>query len=511
MKTLYLTLLIGISCFTAYAQSAGQLDYTFNSTGFHSLSPGIMHDNLNAVGVQSDQKIIGFGMTMSEGTFNFDLCLVRLKPNGAIDSTFATDGYFKYDHAGESDFIYDGVILPDDKILACGAVSNSADDTEIMLLRLNSDGTLDNTFGGGDGMAIHTINTGQDYANSLVVLSDGSIMIVGSTAAPGMLTTRGLIMKFDELGEVDENYGFNGYSILAYGTDSDIFKSMVVMPDGGLMVVGYSSINFSNVGWVCKVDAEGALDSTFGTSGHYIYDSGIAAFSDIEYYGTRYVVCGNRFFGSEDAVLIALEADGSLSTSFGTNGEAVIDIDEADATNKLFIDDQGGLIVAGSAGPSFFERNALVFRLDADGVLDPNFGQSGIFNLSFANNFDVLFGVAEQADSKLILGGLASENDNNILFIRINGAGTVSIDEPNAHSALVLYPQPTNETLRIESANPINTVAIYSSTGQLILNENVYQVRHSLNTSTWPDGVYTIQVKFANGDHEAKRIIVSHR
>lgn len=511
MKTLSLTSLFAISFLTLLGQSAGQLDLTFNSSGFKFLAPGIMHDNLNAVGVQSDQKIIGFGMTMGSGSFNFDLCLVRLKPNGDIDSTFATDGYFKYDHAGESDFIYDGVILPDDKILACGAVSNSADDTEIMLLRLNSDGTLDNTFGGGDGMAIHTINTGQDYANSLVVLSDGSIMIVGSTAAPGMLTTRGLIMKFDELGEVDENYGFNGYSILAYGTDSDIFKSMVVMPDGGLMVVGYSSINFSNVGWVCKVDAEGALDSTFGTSGHYIYDTGTAAFVDIVYYGNRYVVCGNRYYGTDDAVLIALEANGSLSTGFGNNGEAIIDIDEVDAPFNLFIDDQGGLIVVGAAGPSFFERNSLVFRLDADGALDPTFGVGGVFNYSFTDTFDVLFGVAEQADSKLILGGLVSGIDNNMLFVRINGAGTVSIDEPNAPSALVVYPQPTNETLRIESAKPITNVGIYSSTGQLILNENVYQVRHSLNTSTWPDGVYTIQVKFANGDHEAKRIIVSHR
>ncbi len=509
MKKLYISILSLFAIIGAAGQSSGELDITFNSSGYQLLSPGILHDNINNVAVQSDQKIVGFGMTMGEGNFNFDLCIVRLLPDGGVDPAFGTNGYFTYDHAGESDFIYDGVILADGKILACGAVSNSADDTEILLLRLNSDGSLDDTFGGGDGMAIHTVNTGQDYANALLVGADGSITIVGTTAIPGMLTTRGLIMKFDALGNVDTTYGFNGYSILAYGTDNDVFQSLVAMPDGGLMVAGYSSVNFSNVGWVCRVDADGTLDNTFGTAGHYIYDSGYAAFTDIVYYGTRYIVCGNRFFGLEDAILVALESDGSLSTSFGTNGEAVIDIDEADATNDLFVDNQGGLIVSGSAGPSFFERNALVFRVDADGALDPNFGEGGIFNFSFATNFDVIWGVAEQADSKLILGGLAAENDNNMLFVRINGSGTVGLDESNVHSALQLYPQPAQDVLNLESLVAIHSFRVFSSTGQLVSSEALSKMRHTLNTSAWAEGVYTLHVTYANGEMSTERVIVA--
>jgi uncharacterized delta-60 repeat protein len=491
-------------------QFGGELDMTFNATGSQFLSPGIIHDNINSVAIQSDQKIVGFGMTMGEGNFNFDLCIVRLLPDGSVDTSFGTDGYYTYDHAGESDFIYEGMILPDGRIWACGAVSNSADDTEIMLLRLNSDGTPDDTFGGGDGMAIQTINTGQDYANTMLLLNDGSIVIAGTTAVPGMLTTRGLIVKFNADGEIDTSYGFNGYSVLAYGTDSDVFQGLVEMPDGGLMLVGYSSVNFSNVGWICRVDSNGDLDTTFGTSGHYIYDNGSAAFMDIVYYATRHIVCGSRFLGTEDVLLIAIEADGTLSSNFGTSGEVVLDIDESDVANKILVDSQGGLIVAGSAGPSFFERNALALRLDGSGSLDSNFGNGGIFNQSFATNFDVIWGVAEQSDAKLILGGLASENDNNMLFVRINGAGTIDIEEPNDHSNLYVYPQPAQDELYFESKLPIRDVTIYSSTGQLVRIEKANQQPLRVRTSALPDGIYHVQVRHESGQTVSKQVIVAH-
>jgi uncharacterized delta-60 repeat protein len=511
MKITFTTLLAMMSLTSLMSQSAGQLDITFNTSGSQSLSPGILHDNINAVAVQSDEKIVGFGMTMGEGNFNFDLCIVRLMPDGAVDASFGTDGYFTYDHNGESDFIYEGTILPDGKILACGAVSNSADDTEIMLVRLNTDGTLDNTFGGGDGMAIHTLNTGQDYANGMIVLEDGSIVIVGTTAMPGMMTTRGVIMKFNSLGELDTTFGFNGYTVIAYGQDNDVFQSLVQMPDGGYMLVGYSSINFSNAGWVCRVTAAGDLDTDFATSGHYIYDSGIAAFIDIVAYGDEYIVCGNRFFGLEDAVVVGLQANGTLSTAFGTNGEVVLDIDESDATNKILVDSENGLVVAGSAGPSFFERNALAFRLDATGTLDPSFGNGGIFNVSFASGFDVIWGLAEQGDDKLILGGLASENDNNMLFVRINGSGTVGLDESNEHSVVAAYPNPVQHTLQLMAPSNIEKIGIYNMTGACVRDEKINSMQTSFDLSGLAEGCYTLHIVLTNGRTEVQRIMIARK
>jgi uncharacterized delta-60 repeat protein len=264
------------------------------------------------------------------------------------------------------------------------------------------------------------------------------------------------------------------------------------------------------VGWICRVDSNGDLDTTFGTSGHYIYDNGSAAFMDIVYYATRHIVCGSRFFGTEDVILIAIEADGTLSSNFGTSGEVVLDIDESDVANKILVDSQGGLIVAGSAGPSFFERNALVLRLDGSGSLDSNFGNGGIFNQSFATNFDVIWGVAEQSDAKLILGGLASENDNNMLFVRINGAGTIDIEEPNDHSNLYLYPQPAQDELYIESKLPIRDVTIYSSTGQLVCIEKTNQQPLRVRTSALPDGIYHVQLRHESGQTVSKQVIVAH-
>jgi uncharacterized delta-60 repeat protein len=284
------------------------------------------------------------------------------------------------------------------------------------------------------------------------------------------------------------------------------------MTDGGFMLAGYSSINFNTIGWVSKLDADGDLDTSFGDSGHYSYDAGTCAFVDVISYEGEYVVCGNRFMlGAEDVLLIGLQADGSLSSTFGNAGEVVINIDEADAAHKLLVDSENGLIVAGSAGPTFFERNAMVLRLDATGTLDASFATGGIFNTSFATNFDVIWGVAEQADAKLVLAGLAAENDNNILFLRINGAGTVGVAEANTHSAVALYPQPANNTLTISSPQLMHQLTIYSLTGQVLLSEKLLTQQHKLDVTFLPEGSYILELTSSNGTLSHEPFIVTKR
>jgi uncharacterized delta-60 repeat protein len=380
-----------------------------------------------------------------------------------------------------------------------------------MLLRLNEDGSLDDTFGGGDGLSVFTLNTGQDYANALIVLEDGSIVVAGSTAMPGMLTTRGVILKFDANGAIDASFGFNGYSVLAYGTENDVFQSLLPATNGGYVLAGYTSANFSNMGWVCAVDAAGDLDANFASGGHYTYSTGSSAFIDVVAHDGAYVICGNRYQATEDALVVALQADGSPLDSFGTAGEVVLNVGESDATNKILVDSENGLIVVGSAGPSFFERDALVFRLNSNGTLDETFATGGIFNMSFAINFDVLWGVAEQGDSKLVLAGLASENDNNMLFARMNGSGTTGVDESNEHSVITAYPNPAQDVIQLIAPASIEKIEIYSMTGGCVRDEKINSMQTSFDVSGLSEGCYTLQIELTNGRKEVQRIMIARK
>jgi hypothetical protein len=175
------------------------------------------------------------------------------------------------------------------------------------------------------------------------------------------------------------------------------------------------------------------------------------------------------------------------------------------------VDSENGLIVVGSAGPSFFERDALVFRLNSNGTLDETFATGGIFNMSFAINFDVLWGVAEQGDSKLVLAGLASENDNNMLFARMNGSGTTGVDESNEHSVITAYPNPAQDVIQLIAPASIEKIEIYNMTGGCVRDEKINSMQTSFDVSGLSEGCYTLQIELTNGRKEVQRIMIARK
>src|SRR5215217_3635190 len=96
------------------AQIPGTLDSTFNSTGIFSYDFGF-HDNLNDVMVQPDQKIVCTGVALST-SYTGELKVVRLNKDGSFDNTFATDGVFTYVITNET-YAYESYLQSDGKIV----------------------------------------------------------------------------------------------------------------------------------------------------------------------------------------------------------------------------------------------------------------------------------------------------------------------------------------------------------------------------------------------------------
>lgn len=157
--------------------SAGDLDTDFGVGGMVKTSISSNSDDFgNAVAIQPDNKII------IAGTSNNLSIIARYNINGAPDSTFGTDGIIITNfETSEPSEIYGITVQNDEKIIAVGVSGTNASNTNgnFGLVRLNSNGTLDNTFG-LNGKVVTDISNGyNDVAFTVKEQYDGKLVVSG--------------------------------------------------------------------------------------------------------------------------------------------------------------------------------------------------------------------------------------------------------------------------------------------------------------------------------------------
>ena len=130
-----------------------------------------------ACAVQADGKILAAGSAYN-GT-NYDFAVTRYNTDGTLDTSFGGgDGVATFDIGLDDDYAYDMVLQSDGKILLSGSTNNGTN-TDFAVMRLNSDGSLDTTFGGGDGVITEAVGNANDTAYGMALQADGSILLTG--------------------------------------------------------------------------------------------------------------------------------------------------------------------------------------------------------------------------------------------------------------------------------------------------------------------------------------------
>jgi len=169
--------------------------------------------------------------------------LVRLNPDGSLDNTFNVEG------VGFNQAVWDMAVQPDGKILAVGGFTNYNGVARNRIARLNPDGSLDETFNIGTGA-----NFGPVYAVALQ--EDGKVLVGGSfTQING--SPRSTIARLNADGSVDQDFvvgtGFN-----------QIVRDVKIQPDGKVLVVGnFTSYNGTPRVRMARLNSDGSLDETF--------------------------------------------------------------------------------------------------------------------------------------------------------------------------------------------------------------------------------------------------------
>lgn len=342
----------------------GDLDPTFGTGGIVTTPiGGATNDESLGVAVQADGKIVVLGETRDPAGSNLpDLAVIRYNSNGSLDSTFGSGGKVITDVSGNdaTDRAASLVIQTDGKILVGGSTRNSSNNYDFALVRYNSDGSLDRTFG-IEGKVITQVGTGNDVVGSLVVQPDGKIVVGGETDTPGASRDFALV-RYNSDGTLDGAFGSGGKVNTDFIGRYDAIEWLGREPSGKFVAIGYTSTVSGSGGFdlaLACYESNGSLDTTFGTRGK-----------------------------------VVLDVTGSVEADFGLSG--VIQVD-----GKIIA---GGYAKNGTNGNDFF-----LVRFNSNGAIDGGFGTNGIVLTSIGNGTsDWVYSLALQGDGKVIAGGVGN-------------------------------------------------------------------------------------------------------
>lgn len=368
--------------------SPGTLDSTFGSSGVALTNVSTADDEILAIASQPDNKIIVVGYSDKPAQFT----IARYNTNGSLDTTFGTGGIVKTSFSSTS--IARAVAIQADGKIVVGGDAGQV----FALVRYTSSGQLDATFG-NQGKVLTTIGN-SSAINSIAIQSDGKIIAAGYTEKLGDFA----VARYMTNGSLDTTFGGgDGIVVTDFYGDDDRATSVKLQADGKI-VVGGKVVDFdlfTDFG-LARYNSDGSPDTSFNGSGTVstVTDCGINSLA-VQTDG-RIVVGGSL----DDVVLARYGSDGSLDNTFGTNGIVTTNIGGSpDNAYSLTLDGSNGIILAGST-LSNGNEDFFVAKYSNAGVLDSSFDNGdGIVITSLGSNSDIGYAISLAPDGHIVVGG----------------------------------------------------------------------------------------------------------
>jgi len=448
MKFLHVAFL-WIICFlisSSVCASDGILDTTFHSPdGYMLWDGGSGYDRGRDIALQQDGKILVTGY-MTNGTDN-DLMVLRYDPNGTLDTGFGTNGAFIYDGGYGNDGGYAIAVQSDNKILVAGESSNGTD-SDVIVLRLDTDGTLDPNFS-SNGIYSYDGNNGSDSAIDLLVQSDGKSLMCGSSSN-GMDNDL-MVMRLNANGTNDTTFGTNGVVIYDRVNNNDFGTRLTIQNDDKILVAGNSHNGADNDILVARFDTSGILDPNFGVGGTVHYDGGdydrgygLGIDSQGNIIVTGLITQPDANSTDYDIAVLRFDPNGVLDPTFGNNGIFLYDGGTREECYDLLVQCDDSILIAGHSGNSLTgisDWNLVVLKVDLNGILDTTFGTEGLFAFDPTTNTEWGYGLALQPDGKIVVTGQAYNGiDDDVIVLRLENSICVSDESPGINNPIAHWP-----------------------------------------------------------------------
>ena len=367
----------------------GDLDTSFDGNGKKAITFGGI-DTARVVLVQSNGRIVVAGGGAAARSF----CVARLRADGRLDAAFGSGGRRTIGFGGDNESVHGATLQPDGKIVLVGD-----SDFRVAVARLKPSGALDTTFS-GDGKKIFSWGV-ISRATAVLVLPNGKLLLAGFSGPEGGNLQ---VARLNANGALDATFGSGGKAAVDFGGD-DFGLAMARQADGRILVAGRSTTAGAVV---ARLRANGKLDPDFDGDGRVTLPGGGSVSAVFVQPDDKIVVAGNAN-GSAMMTVTRLRPNGSPDTTFDGDGTATIDFGSlADVANDAVRQPDGRIVVAGSTQA---DEDVAVARLNPDGSPDATFGAAGKATVDFGV---ATFGhaVALQQNGRIVVAGQRTGGDD---------------------------------------------------------------------------------------------------
>ncbi|MCW3125094.1 MAG: type sorting protein [Bacteroidetes bacterium] len=468
------------------------LDHTFHSNGMLQ----IQHDTsslVSSVVLQPDSKILALCNYSNGDVFisSDSVVIYRINPDGTPDLSFG--------HAGSVSLALsvggsgaNMILQPDNKILITVGFTNAMYDD--ILVRLNPDGSFDNSFG----------TNGVTSEGSQTVTSSGAILLHNSTYLLNVIDAGGpgassRFTWFDASGNIISDSYITPYDTIC---DGFLIRDMIEQPDSTILAAGAVwTVNLTcQYSGLARFKKNGQIDSTFATKGIAYLSSrpiihssaylanqanSIAIQSD-----GKILIAGGLTIGHQsDSLFVARYThNGLIDTSFGGHGITTIPLPNVESgVNKIVLQTDGKIILVGRIDSINYERVVLA-RLNTDGTLDTSFGSAGTLMVEL-NDGGQYSTMAIQSDGKIVVAGFEGGRSSNphIIIARYlpsHNVGVLNFTRDNNN--IFIYPNPVRRIETLEytlQENEVITIELQDISGKDIFTY--------INGESQPTGVHT--------------------
>jgi uncharacterized delta-60 repeat protein len=468
------------------AQTPWIFDPNFGNNGITRIDFGTNQvDSPNDILLLPDDRILTAGK--SESSFDYFIAMSQLLPNGQPDlSGFGTDGevllhFVLRDHANDIE------LQPDGKILVVGteAISNAGSQITPALYRFEANGDLDTTFA-DSGKAVHRFSgnlAGEMYG--VKILSDDKIVTAGYRTGSGAFG----VMRFMPDGERDLSFGNNGEAVL---------PSEATFHPLGCLFLEDTAIVMSTVSFtgglsqfiLAMMDSSGNPHPLFGSDG--VIQTGINArynFSGGESLALtndgKLILSGTTPDGGPAKFSVfRFLMDGTIDSTFGTNGRTDIQFTTSDVCHDMKIDHNGKILLVGGVSVGF--GMAGIARLNSDGTPDTTFATGGKLIVDLNNNSGTHYLTKCLPLQNGDILGAGTDGDFIIVKLTQNPTGIDdhNFNQPDDFVLYQNYPNPFNPSTKIKfaiSQSSFVNLTVYDILGKEVAN----LVNEDLSTGTY--------------------------
>ncbi|MBK6952627.1 MAG: T9SS type A sorting domain-containing protein [Crocinitomicaceae bacterium] len=365
------------------------------------------------------------------------------------------------------------------------------------LVRLDSDGNIlwDHRYSGVGGFISEHVEPRAD----LIVEPDGSFVLAGCTRSAGMDEGNGVVIKTDANGVVT-------WLTIVGGSGQDDFKGITSLANGDYAAVGYSG-SFGGSGAKVFLTRFDSLGTVLWSK---TYDANLddMGYSVLERVNGDLTICGSTGpFYSTDFYGILFSTDSLGNLIWSQKYSEHSGFKSADFTPE------GGYALTGYVIDASSPQGSTVFiKANELGKWDCNTQALTLTTVQqtplISNTFNTFSGTA--LTNYLLEIQPPDFTDNLICKAWQTGITEQDLTE----SGFSVYPMPADQNIVImlhENHQPVKRIEVYNSTGQIVYSaDEVANQENTIDTSSYPDGIYLLGITLANDEVQFQKVVVQH-